>query len=319
MKTFDAHKLLYHSNRIFGGHHPITADVFLTNYCNCGCCYCNYRRWPHDPGSRYMHYADFVRYCTRLRELGILGVILTGGGEPTLNPDFPRICEWLECNGVPYGINTNLLLYPGAIKPRYLKVSLDAWDGESYLRKRGVHGFDAVVANLRRFAEEKVPETRLGVQLLAESYSELDSFLAMAKALPVDYISVRPMESTSGQFYANAIHRLDARLILARLEYEHAVDSRVTCSPKWADALRDVPVTDCPSAWSQLAIDERGNVMYCCQRPYDTVGSIMDDDILERKAAFCPDYTKCDYPCRLSRYNELLSSLPVGFNDVEFI
>lgn len=323
MKTenpFSESKLLSHAGRIFGNHAPVTADIFLTNYCNNRCQYCNYRRWEHTPGCRHITLGDFARYVTRLRELGVLGVILTGGGEPTLDPDFSEITRWLETNGVPYGVNTNLLRYPGDIRPRFLKVSLDAWDETSYEHKRGVRGFQQVIDNLTRFSERRAQGTRLGVQLLAERYDEARRFIDFTLTLPVDYISVRPMESTCGQYYDNPERLLQARLITALLESAHATDGRVITSPKWRYAVScEKPPQDCPANWSQLAIDELGNVLYCCQRPYDVVGHILDPDILQKKAEFSCDFSTCDYPCRLTGANSLLRSLPRGFNDVEFI
>lgn len=37
-----------------------------------------------------MAYDEFVSYAERLLELGVLGFILTGGGEPTVANDFKR-------------------------------------------------------------------------------------------------------------------------------------------------------------------------------------------------------------------------------------
>lgn len=317
--VFSSSKLLAHADRIFGDNRrPITADIFLTNYCNNACSYCNYKRWEHSTGARYISLADFVKYAERLRQLGVKGIILTGGGEPTISPDFNSICAWLEKEQIPYGVNSNLLRYPGEICPRFLKVSLDASCPEDYSRKRGVDVFSEVVANIKRYASKKGAETRLGVQLLAEHYEEVTKFVPFAKTLPVDYISVRPVESTAGAFYTDPARKIEGRLIQALLEYEHGADPRVLASPKWGFIAESQPGA-CPAAWCQIAVDERGQVMYCCQRPYDIVGNLMDDDILDKKLRYTPDMALCDHPCRLTGYNVLMQSLPAGFNDVEFI
>ena len=119
-------KLIHFPNRVAGDRIPITADVFLTNYCNNACPYCTYKRWGHEDGAREMPFNDFVKYITRLVDLGVAGIILTGGGEPTINHDFDRITHWLETNNISYGVNTNfnVLKY---IKPNFLKISLDGW------------------------------------------------------------------------------------------------------------------------------------------------------------------------------------------------
>lgn len=49
-------KMLSHLDRIVGDRRPITADVFLTNYCNNSCPYCTYRRWNLEDGAYSMGY-----------------------------------------------------------------------------------------------------------------------------------------------------------------------------------------------------------------------------------------------------------------------
>ena len=149
---------------------PITADIFLTDFCNNRCPYCTYGRWEIQKKG-YMHFDDFVKYAERLTSLGVKGIILTGGGEPMLNPDFDKITKWLEENDIDYGINTNfnVLKY---CKPKYLKVSLDAYDEASYFKKRGVYAYTKVCENLRKYAsfiQSESKETRLGIQILATS------------------------------------------------------------------------------------------------------------------------------------------------------
>ena len=83
-----------------------------------------------------MRYEDFITYAKRLAVMGVQGFILTGGGEPTINPDFEKIAGWLTENNFQWGINTNFNKLV-KVKPNYLKVSLDAYSNESY---RSYHG-----------------------------------------------------------------------------------------------------------------------------------------------------------------------------------
>lgn len=81
-------KILGYMDRILFDNRPITADIFLTNYCNNNCPYCTYKRWQLPKDSKSVLFDDFVTYANRLKELGVLGFILTGGGEPTVAEDF---------------------------------------------------------------------------------------------------------------------------------------------------------------------------------------------------------------------------------------
>ena len=133
-------KILAHIDRIAGNQRPVTADIFLTNFCNNRCPYCTYGRWKLDEGVQNMTFDQFVLYARRMWELGVQGFILTGGGEPTVNPYFEQITGWLEERGLHYGVNTNFNKLV-RIRPDYLKISLDGWDEESYFRARGVHAY----------------------------------------------------------------------------------------------------------------------------------------------------------------------------------
>ena len=102
---------------------PITADIFLNSACNNNCPYCTYARYKQR-SSTYMTFEGFKNNINILLANGVKGVILTGGGEPTISPDFDKITDFLEQNSIPYGINTNFNVLK-LIKPHYLKISLD--------------------------------------------------------------------------------------------------------------------------------------------------------------------------------------------------
>ena len=95
-------------------HKPITADIFLNSACNNKCPYCTYARYKQR-SSTYMTFEAFKDNITILLANGVKGVILTGGGEPTINPDFDKITEFLEAESIPYGINTNFNVFKASI------------------------------------------------------------------------------------------------------------------------------------------------------------------------------------------------------------
>lgn len=312
-KSITCWKILSHLERVFKENRPITADIFLNNYCNNKCGYCTYGRWKLDSDAHSMSYDDFVNYAYRLRELGVKGFILTGGGEPTISKDFDKITNWLENEHISYGINTNFNRYV-EINPKYLKVSLDAWDEESYESKRGVRAYKKVIDNIHRYAKYKTEETRLGIQLLAKSAEEVDRFYEANMNLPVDYIVIRPVESTDGEYYHK---HPDTKSITDKIDEIKKYDDRVIKNFKW-DML-GIQFDSCIGQWSQIALNEHGEVMYCCHKPYQTIGHIMDDDILEKKRLAHTDMSMCDVPCRLTSTNHILSQVYSEQVNKEFI
>lgn len=319
MNNITGDKMLSHLNRVLDDKRPITADIFLNNYCNNNCPYCTYKRWELSDDARFMSYDNFVVYAERLLELGVLGFILTGGGEPTISKDFTKIITWLDSNNVKYGINTNFNKFVFC-KPQYLKVSLDAWDEESYFDRRGVRTYDIVRDNIKKFAENKSDYTKLGIQLLAKTVDEVYKFYDGNKDLPIDYMSIRPMESTGGSYYKNLLLGYENMLpvnIIRAINQLSSLDKRVVLNYKWN--MLDVQQDDCTAQWAQIAINEVGEVMYCCHKPYEIVGHILDEDILEKKRLAITNMTQCDIPCRMTGPNYETVKILEARTDVEFI
>ena len=306
-------KMLAHLDRIFGEQRPITADIFLNNYCNNDCPYCAYRRWELDAGARSMPFSDFVTYAKRMKELGVLGFILSGGGEPSIAKDFDKIIAWLDDNDYKWGINTNFNRYFYG-KPEYLKVSLDAYDRDSYILNRGVDAYANVRDNIMRFAEAKDPKTKLGIQLLAKKPEHVFRFYDGNKDLPVDYMSIRPVESTSGRYYKE---NDNYQAVVDAIKQVQTIDDRVLMNYKWS--MIGMQECKCIAQWSQIAVNEIGEVMYCCHKPYQIVGHIMDADILEKKRKADTDMVMCDIPCRLTAPNRTVSKILEHQTNAEFI
>ena len=321
MTNISDDKILAHLDRILGDRKPITADIFLNNYCNNKCPYCTYRRWEFEAGARYMKFEEFKAYAEKLESLGVLGFILTGGGEPTISKDFEKITAYLEEKKLHYGINTNFnkLVY---IKPDYLKVSLDGWDEDSYEQHRGVRAYETVRENIQKYAEWKKqhsPHTSLGIQLLAYSVDEVNSFYEANKDLNVDYMSIRPVESTRGNYYKDSFNdfKKTPEAIIEAIKKIAEKDSRVVLNFKWN--LIGQQEKTCSAAWSQIALNEKGEVIFCCHKPYQIIGHILDEDIMEKKRNAKTDMDMCDIPCRLTAPNKTVSQLESKKKDIYFI
>lgn len=287
----DANKLSGFIERVEGDFRPVTADVFLTDYCNNHCGYC---RFSHKTG-KYISAETFAALLPRLLNLGVKGIILTGGGEPTINPDFDEICGMLERDGVPYGINTNFNVLH-KVAPRFLKISIDEGTAGAYKNSRGVDAFDKVLANVRKYLEWKHAngvQTRVGVQCVTKSVEQAMQFYTAVRELAVNYIQFRPVELRAGQ--------LDYRDICEAVDSLARKDGRITKSFKYGFA-RWRP-SECFANWSTITINPDLGVPYCCARPDEVVGNIFDPDILAKLRAYKPDMALCETPCRLTGAN----------------
>ena len=319
MSNIAGNKMLNHLDRVLHNRRPITADMFLNNYCNNKCPYCTYRRWEFDNGARYMSFEDFKKYAKRLIELGVKGLILSGGGEPTISRDFDKIVGWLDNQSdLQYGINTNFNVYK-QFSPAYLKVSLDAYDEDSYYENRGVCMYNTVRENIKTFVSKKAEKTNVGIQQVAKSVEGVYKFYEANKDLPVDYISIRPMESICSSYYKNLSDSEDTKPenIITAIKQLASSDSRVVLNYKWN--MLDVQQDCCTAQWAQIAVNEVGEVMYCCHKPYQIVGHIMDDDILEKKEKAYTLMNTCDVPCRMTGPNLEVATILNPTRDANFI
>ena len=311
--NISANKLLFHCASI-AARTPITADVFLNDYCNNRCPYCTYARYG-DRNGEYMRFEDFKRYAKILTEAGVKGIILTGGGEPSISKDFDKITEWMEGQGIEYGINTNFNVLK-FIKPRYLKVSLDAYDRESYIARRGVDKYEQTVDNIReylRWKKENGVKTSVGIQIVVESLEDAKKFYEAHKELEVDYMNFRPMESTLHSYYDTH----DETEILRGLEAMREHDGRVGINYKWY-SLRE-RFEKCYAQFAQIAINQRGEVMYCCHKPYEIIGRLDDAEIWDKIKNAKTNLSMCDVPCRLTAPNQLMREIEAGGKDTAFI
>lgn len=318
MQNITANKLLQYPERIAGDFRPITADIFLTNYCNNKCSWCTYNRWELDPASIGMKFEDFKRYVDRLISMGVQGVILTGGGEPTINKDFDLITDYLEALGIHYGINTNLNRLR-LFKPDYLKVSLDGYDEDSYELVRNVRAYSKAIDNIQAYLEWKKAnslKTNVGIQMVVTDPDDILRFYQANSWLDVDYIVYRPVESTNGCYYTEKNAADVVRAVRAIKELGKK-DNRVILNYKWEHL--NTWFENCSAHWAQIAIDEKGNVIYCCHKPYEIVGHIMDDDILEKYAAAHTDMSMCDVPCRLTAPNLVFDEVTKPVSNAQFI
>lgn len=181
--------------------------------------------------------------------------------------------------------------------------------------------YHAVRENIVRYAEWKTkhsPHTSLGIQKVITNPDQIMPFYEANRDLPVDYISLRPVESTGGKYYASPAARRAANRAVSLIRDIAKRDSRVVLNFKWS-LLDDFPGDACAAHWAQIAVNERGQVLYCCHKPYEVVGHVMDSDILEKYGLAHTDMSMCDVPCRLTAPNLFMKTLSAEYKDAMFL
>lgn len=193
---------------------PVTVEVDLSNACSLGCQSCHFAfthvAGPHvgapapDGFEKTGRFADsdvFARAFADMRQIGVRGLVFTGGGEPTLHPKFETFVE--QASGLELGMYTLGGHLPEAraalVRDRFtwVVVSLDAADAATYAAEKRVPAarFDEACAGIRRLAGGKAT---IGVSFLlhAGNWNQISAMHHLALKLGAHYVTFRPTVET---------------------------------------------------------------------------------------------------------------------------
>jgi len=321
-KFLTTDKVFHHPERLFAFQEgrivkPVTLELHLTNKCNIKCNYCMYK---DKRDKQTLSLEDAKTIIHKIKAMGTKGLTFSGGGEPTIHPNFQEIIQFTKEVGLDIGLITNGVEYIDPILEylTWVRFSVDAYDKKTYKKIKGTDRFDEVIQNIdycvARKHEQSLPVT-IGFQMVLteNNYMELIPTLTLAEKLCVDYFQFRPLENG---FYAEPIGTLIEQLRINILNDRHNKIHIVDTWYKWKE-LQDVKFyTDCPGIDFIGAIDAYGNYYMCCHHVQDEkacygnliTGSIdeifADRNIIQKKF----NYKKCPIACRGAVMNRRLNT-----------
>lgn len=111
---------------------PVMAHISLINACNLTCSFCCFAN--RDMTER-LPVEKVKQALDSFKKIGVTGIEFTGGGEPTLHPDFKEIVQYAYDLGFKLGICTN-----GALIGKERKIKKDIVEMFSWVRL-GMYGF----------------------------------------------------------------------------------------------------------------------------------------------------------------------------------
>ncbi|MEW5923862.1 MAG: radical SAM/SPASM domain-containing protein [Candidatus Zixiibacteriota bacterium] len=198
---------------------PITMEIDITNRCTHRCPYCVGRRLPDCSDEQLyetsgngdqMTVSSASDYIRQMVSAGVVGLIFTGGGEPTVHPDLVTLVALASNLGLKVGLITHGgLLHKHdmerlVLSCEWIRVSVDASNADEY---KIIHGRDdkeweRLWNNLWQLVSAKKRLTAKGYDELAtlgtaylvgpENSEGIADFAAMAGAVGVDYAQIRP-------------------------------------------------------------------------------------------------------------------------------
>lgn len=189
---------------------PINVEVDLSNRCSLGCEGCHFAHThtrgplagsPKPPG--FVDTGDLMSLETAKRMLddiwigGVRSITWTGGGEPTLHPNFDELIEYCQ---IAQGIYTNgahINEQRAAIMKQnmtWVYVSLDYADDRQYSVYKKSKLYPNVIEGIKRLvAAEGDATIGLGFLLWRENWADMGAMYELGQSLGVDYVNFRPM------------------------------------------------------------------------------------------------------------------------------
>lgn len=344
MRYVSPSKALSHADRLAAwkqGYRPgpVTLEWDLSNRCVLGCQDCHFahthtrgpwaardRRLPmaFDPCGDLADGAMVRRALREAKLSGVAGVVWTGGGEPTTHPEWQEIVAYAASQGLRQGIYTlgGLLTRESAAglarAADWAVVSLDAADGETYAREKGVPAarFEAACDGVRHLAAARAASSAtVGVSFLLHggNWHRADAMRLLARDLGADYATFRPAIRTAADRPAEcADDRSWVTEAMPTLEWL-AADPFVEVDPSRFASYRDWAgrsYATCHGIKLNATITPDGRMWVCPQKRGvrdALVGDLSKESFAEawvRHPKQWTDFSQCRVMCRLHLVNE---------------
>lgn len=270
---------------------PVHVRIKPVNRCNHHCWYCAYRTDALQLGSG-MNEADVLpaakmaEIVEDLITMGVKAVTFSGGGEPLLYKTLPETVERLAEGGIRVATLTNGANLKGRMAEAFarhgtwVRISLDAWDDDSYSRSRGARPgeFSRLMENIRAFTALGSPCV-LGVSFIVDqnNANHIAAMCLKLKEAGVNHVKV------SGAIVDNDIPANTAY----HLSIRDRVASEITAAKQLEDAhftvldhYHDITdrfakdYTSCPFLQFLTVIGADCNVYTCQDKAYTASGTL---------------------------------------------
>ena len=181
-------------------YNPVHFQLEPTTHCNLKCIMC--LRIGRDMELTHMSFPNFRKIIDIIKPKEI---VLSGIGEPTLNPDLPDMIKFAKDNSCKVAVITNFTLSDEKIEELFktnldlIKISIDAASPQTYKEIRGIDNLDRIkegiknINELKRENRSKTPFIRLQFLILNKNLHEILDFLRMAKEVEAETVYFQTM------------------------------------------------------------------------------------------------------------------------------
>jgi MoaA/NifB/PqqE/SkfB family radical SAM enzyme len=183
---------------------PVHIRIKPINHCNHHCWYCAYRtddlKLGEDMDEKDVIPRDkMFEIVGDIVSMGVKAVTFSGGGEPLLYKPLPEVIDRLAAGGVRVATLTNGSNLKGRVAEAlarhatWVRVSIDAWDDESYVKSRGAKPgeFSRLMDNMKAFVATGT-KCVLGVSFITgkDNYHRLHEVCSRFKEIGVNHVKL---------------------------------------------------------------------------------------------------------------------------------
>ncbi len=201
---------------------PIHIRIKPTNICNHNCWYCAYKvdylQLGQDMVERdYIPKEKMMQILDDCKDMGVKAITFSGGGEPFVYKYFLDTIKKVIENKIAFASLTNGSKLSGEIAElfahygRWIRVSIDAWDDESYAKARGVKigEFSKIMQNIENFVKIKNKKCSIGISYIVDknNYHKIYEFSKKMKEIGVDSIKISPCIVSNSGVENNLYHK----------------------------------------------------------------------------------------------------------------
>jgi len=174
--------------------YPVSVELSLTNRCNFDCVWCSDKDI-RVRSSGDMDFEVLKRLFDDLKQGGTKGIVIEGGGEPTLHRSFVDIVNQAYEQGFGVGLITNSsirITNDILDKLEWIRVSLDASNREEQKLLKRSDSFERVMSNIKSACLSKAT-VGIGYVVTSKNIGNLESLILRLRDFGVNYIQFRPV------------------------------------------------------------------------------------------------------------------------------
>lgn len=255
----------------------LTVCLELTYRCNEKCIHC----YIDDPGAGEgeLVFAEYKKLLEDIRELGCMGVLLTGG-EPLLHKDFFEIAFYAKQIGLMVDIYTNGLYMNDTMMDRLLElwpnsISFSFYGGNAkdHDSITGVPGSFEKSLKTMMMCKCSGLDTFIKTVVMKQNYKGYEELLKLGRRLNIRVMSSLTVMPTHQGKPAEAYRLMDLEKYkeILELEYQYGLHGKNPVEGEREDYI-------CASGLDALSVNPWGDIYACNANPI-LLGTVRDDDI----------------------------------------